>query len=399
MKRRKAVALLIETSNAYARGLLDGIIAWQREHEAWSIYLPEQERGAAPPAWLKSWQGDGIIVRIETEAIANAVRRTNLPVVDVSAARRVPDIPWVETHDEAIANLAAAHLLERGFRHLAFCGEQGFNWSQWRCEHFECRVKAAGATFHQYHSKSRFDHDFSWNRERQRLMNWLSQLPRPIGIMACYDIKGQQVLDACRELDIAVPEEMAVVGVDNDARICNLSTPPMSSIIPDSRRTGYEAARLLDAMMAGVNVPADAHLIPPLGIAERPSTDILAIDDADIVKAMRFIRQHAFDGINVGDVLKQVSLSRRALEDRFQRLIGRTPHQEIERLRMDRVKQLLVETSLPLQTIAQRTGFRHAEYLAVAFKRFTRQTPGQFRRHGGARGNKVGENEAARSTA
>jgi LacI family transcriptional regulator len=387
MKRRKAVALLIETSNAYARGLLDGIVSWQREHEAWSVYLPEQERGAAPPTWLKSWQGDGIIVRIETEAIASAVRRTGLPVVDVSAARRVPDVPWVETHDEAIAKLAANHLLERGFRQLAFCGELGFNWSTWRCGHFEQHVKAAGATFHQYHSKSRFDNDFSWTRERQKLVAWLGQLPRPVGIMACYDIKGQQVLDACRDLDIAVPEEIAVIGVDNDKRICNLSDPPMSSVIPDSQGTGYEAARLLDAIMSGETVPADAHLIPPLGIAERPSTDILAIDDADIVKAMRFIRQHAFDGINVGDVLKQVPLSRRALEDRFQRLIGRTPHQEIERLRMDRVKQLLVETTLPLQTIAQRTGFRHAEYLAVAFKRFTRHTPGQFRRNGGVNKN------------
>jgi LacI family transcriptional regulator len=395
MKRRKAVALLIETSNAYARGLLDGIVSWQREHEAWSVYLPEQERGAAPPTWLKSWQGDGIIVRIETEAIANAVRRTGLPVVDVSAARRVPDVPWVETHDEAIATLAANHLLERGFRQLAFCGEQGFNWSTWRCGHFEQRVKAAGATFHQYHSKSRFDNDFSWTRERQKLVAWLGQLPRPVGIMACYDIKGQQVLDACRDLDIAVPEEIAVIGVDNDKRICNLSDPPMSSVIPDSQGTGYEAARLLDAIMSGETVPADAHLIPPLGIAERPSTDILAIDDADIVKAMRFIRQHAFDGINVGDVLKQVPLSRRALEDRFQRLIGRTPHQEIERLRMDRVKQLLVETSLPLQTIAQRTGFRHAEYLAVAFKRFTRNTPGQFRRNGGVKKKNNGGEEDA----
>ncbi len=136
MQGRKSVALLIETSNAYARGLLDGIIAYQREHDPWSVYVGEQGRGAQPPTWIKNWKGDGIIARIETDAIASAVRRSHLPMVDVSAARLIPNIPWVETDDREIADLAAQHLIERGFERLAFYGEPEFNWSQWRQRHF-----------------------------------------------------------------------------------------------------------------------------------------------------------------------------------------------------------------------------------------------------------------------
>ena len=380
MARRRSVALLIETSNAYARGLLEGIIQYVRHHEAWSIFLPEQERGARPPGWLSRWRGDGIIARIETDEIARAVRGPRLPVVDVSAARRVPDIPWVETDDEAIARLAVQHLLERGFQHLGFCGDPSFNWSLWRQQHFTRLVAEAGRVCHVYESAPRWSAGYSWNREKRRLASWIRRLPRPIGVMASYDIKAQQLLDVCRELDVAVPEEIAVIGVDNDRLLCDLASPPLTSVVPNAPRTGYEAAALLDQMMAGQHVPPEAHLIPPLGIETRQSTDVLAIDDPDIAAALRFIREQACSGIQVGDVLRQVPLSRRMLESRFRRRLGRTPHEEITRLRIDRVKQLLAETDLSLAEIAGRAGFEHVEYLSVAFKREVGLTPGGYRR-------------------
>ncbi len=379
MSRRKSVALLIETSNAYSRGVLEGVIDYMRQHEPWSITLPEQERGASPPDWLSRWRGDGIIARIETDEIARAVRKTKLPVVDVSAARHLPDIPWVETDDQAIARLAAEHLLERGFRHLAFCGDAGFNWSVWRGQHFEQIVREAGCECHIHESIPRMDASYFWNREKQRLMTWLKRLPRPIGIMACYDIKAQQLLDVCRELEIAVPEEMAVIGVDNDRLLCDLADPPLSSVICNTRRAGYEAASLLDRMMSGETVVAEARLLEPLGIETRQSTDILAIDDPDVAIAIRFIREQACRGIDVSDVLRQVPLSRRVLENRFRKILGRTPHQEITRLRIDRVKQLLAETDLPLSGIASRTGFQHDEYMTVAFKKQVGIPPSKFR--------------------
>lgn len=379
MNRRPSVALLIETSNAYARGLLEGIVAYAREHDAWSIYLPEQRRGDAPPSWLSRWKGDGIIARIENEAIAKAVTKTRLPVIDVSAARLVPAIPWVETDDAAIARLAAEHLLERGFRNLAFCGEPRFNWSEWRCESFCHVVRHAGATCHTYETTTRDGPTASWDQEHRRLMAWIKKLPKPVGVMASYDIKAQQLLDACRELRIAVPEEVAVVGVDNDKLLCDLCSPPLSSVIPNAQRTGYVAAQLLNRLLSGEKVPPEAHLIEPLGVQTRQSTDVLAIDDRDIAAAVRFIREHACEGIKVADLLRAVPLSRRVLESRFTKLVGRTPHDEILRVKIERAKQLLVETDLSLALVAERTGIEHVEYLSVAFKRVTGQTPKDFR--------------------
>lgn len=380
MKHRRQVALLIETSNAYARGLLQGVTGYILKHEAWSVFLPEQERGAAPPSWLARWRGEGIIARIENEEIAAAVRKSKLPAVDVSAARKLDDIPWVETDDQAIANLAAQHLAERGFKNFGFCGVHGFNWSTWREQHFVSQIESNGGTCHVHNVPTRGSKGVPWNREQTKLRQWLRQLPKPIGVMACYDIQAQQLLDACREEDIAVPEQVAVIGVDNDRLLCELAMPPLSSVIPDSFRSGYEAASLLDRLMDGESVPANAHLIKPLGISTRQSTDVLAISDPDIANAARFIREHACSGINVADVVKQVPLSRRVLESRFRELLGRTPHQEIARYRLARVKRLLTETDLPLSEIAARSGFRHVEYLTVAFKKHLGVPPSKYRK-------------------
>ncbi|MFV0446811.1 MAG: XylR family transcriptional regulator [Planctomycetaceae bacterium] len=376
--RRRSVALLIETSNSYARGLLDGIIAWERAHEAWSIYLPERERGASPKS-LEAWRGDGVIARIETADIANAVQELDVPVVDVSAARHVSNVPWVETNDRAVSTEAFEHLQERGFRHFAFCGDPGFNWSNWRRDAFVELVTQAGGDCLVHDSLPLYGANYSWTHERKRLETWVQSLPRPIGIMACYDIKAQQLLDVCRDLDIPIPEELAVIGVDDDRLVCELSHPPLSSVAPNTYRTGYEAAALLDRMMAGESVPAEAHLIVPIGVTARQSTDVLAIDDADVVAALRYIREHACHGISVADVLRRVPVSRRQLESKFSSLLGRTPHAEILRLRMDRTKRLLAETDLSLSEIAHLVGFQHTEYLSVAFKREVGSTPRDFR--------------------
>lgn len=371
------MALLIETSNAYARSLLQGVVHYIREHQPWSFHLMEQGRGDDPPPWLKRWNGDGIIARIETPRIAAAVVKAGVPAVDLSAARLVPELPWVETDDEQIARLAAEHLLERGFKHFGFCGDARFNWSVWRERHFCARIEAAGGTVHRYLPAAVAAGDLT--AQLADLRRWLSELPKPIGIMACYDIRGQQVLDACRSAGLAVPGEVAVIGVDNDELLCDLASPPLSSVIPNGHRTGYEAAALLDRMMAGRSVAPTASLIAPLGVAARQSTDVLAVDDRDVARAVQFIREHACDGINVGDVLRAVPLSRRVLEQRFQRMLGHTPRQEILHVRLARVQQLLAETDLPLYLIAERTGFEHVEYLSVVFKRETGKTPRAFR--------------------
>ena len=388
MKKRPRVVLLVETSNSYCRELLKGIYAYIQESGPWSTFLTEQARGDPAPKWvLDNLQGDGIIARIENRHIAQAVMKTGLPVVDVSAARVVPEIPWVETDDAAMARLAAEHLLDRGFKHFGFVGSDQFHWSRWREEAFVQATTHAGGTcaiFRPQPSGRRLRMNLM--EEEKQLVAWIQKLPRPVGVMACYDVRGQQLLDVCHRIGVAVPDEMAVVSVDNDEMLCSLSDPPLSSVIPDSYRTGYEAVRMLDRLMSGKSPGKHSLKIAPLGIVTRQSSDVLAVADHHISQAMHFIREHACEGIKVDDVLKAVPLSRRVLEHRFKKLLGYSPHDEILRMQFQRVTELLNNTALPLASIAEHAGFRHAEYLSVAFKKRFGITPSEYRRQHQHRG-------------
>ena len=393
IRKRKSVALLIETSNAYARGILEGIVEYQRSRDHWSIYLPELDRGANPPSWFRRWSGDGVIARIETDTIAALVSSLRVPTIDVSAARRVPKIPWVETDDRRVADLAYEHLREKGFRHFAFCGPKGFNWSKWREEYFRKRCENDGLDCSTYWtSMSRQTTPNAMNSTqppKPQMEDWLQSLPKPTGLFCAYDIQAQIVLDQCRNLEIQVPEQIAVIGVDNDSILCNLSHPPLSSVIPDARGAGFYAAKLLDDWMnqgrakkshSASLFTKSSKLLEPLGVEQRQSTDITAVTDLNVASAVRFIRDHACDGINVSHVLQYVPLSRRKLEYQFVEAIGCTPHAMITRIRLSRVSQLLRESELSLEEIANRCGFEHPEYMSVVFKRMTGISPGQFRR-------------------
>lgn len=378
MKQPRKVALLIETSNAYARGLLHGIVSYLREHQPWSLHLAEHTRGDRPPSWLAGWEGDGVIARIENEAIAHGLRRLKIPVIDVSAARLLPRLPWFETDNTEFARLAYGHLAERGFKHFAYCGEDRFPWSRLRGAAFAGFARAAGHEVFTHQAAKNFAPDDEG--QIADIATWLQGLPKPVGVMACYDLRGQQVLDACRRAGLTVPEEVAVIGADDDELLCELSSPPLSSVIPDTHRTGYEAAALLDRLMAGEKVPpGTTRLIPPLGLTTRQSTDVLAIDDSNLAKALHFIRDNACRDINVSDVLRAVPQSRRIFESRFKKLTGRTPHDEIVRVQINRVKELLTGTNLPLDQIAGLAGFAHVEYLSVVFKKKTGMPPGKYR--------------------
>ena len=371
----RQVALVIETSNAYARGLLGGIHQYLLSHPAWSIYLGEHSRQETDLSWLEGWTGDGIIARIENWQIAARIRQLGVPTVDVSAARLLPDLPCVETDDEKIAAMAVDHLVSRGLRNFAYCGDERFAWSIKRREWFRIRLAERGLLCHDFdvvQSGTVAD-------DRAAMSRWVKELPKPIGILACYDIAGQEVLEACKIAAVAVPDEVAVLGVDNDELICNLTSPPMSSIQSDPSRTGFLAAQLLDKMMAGARVPGEMHLVEPLRTVTRQSTDILAVDDAVVGKALRFIRDRAGQPTSVAEVSRHVGLARRALDLRFERLIGHTVHAEITRVRMERLAELLVQTDATLPQLADRLGFPHAEYMGVAFKRYSGRPPGEYR--------------------
>jgi LacI family transcriptional regulator len=219
----------------------------------------------------------------------------------------------------------------------------------------------------------------------RRAVAWVRTLEKPVGIMASFDPLGRQILQACRLAGVEVPDEAAVVGVDDDELLCNLAEPPLSSVAPDTHRTGYVAASLLDRLMNGEAVEPRGYFVEPIGIAVRKSSDMLAIDDHDISSALRYIRENACRGISVGDILPVVPLGRRALESRFTKLVGRSPHDEIERVRLNRVQELLRQTDLSLAAIAAKTGFAHEEYLSVLFKKRIGLPPSAYRRRHGLR--------------
>ena len=376
------VALLVETSNAYARGMLAGVEEFISARGPWTVYLGEHGRGDRPPAWLERWDGDGILARVENENIARALESMRLPVVNLSFAPLIAAAPTFTTDNAGIAELAAGHFLERGFRHFAYCGRQEFVWSIDRGEGFVRRLAAVGRKCAVFSRPARVAADS--DAEIESIASWLRTLPKPVAVLACYDFRGQQVLDACRRAGFTVPDEIAVLGVDNDELLCALSPPPLSSVILNSRRSGWLAAEALDLMMRGKRVPAVVTHVPPLGVATRQSTETMAVDDVQVAKAVRFIRERACSGIDVSDVLRACPMSRRALEQRMKSVIGRTPHAEILRVQIARARQLLAATALALPEVAEKCGFRHAEYLSVAFKRETGVAPSEYRRERGS---------------
>lgn len=372
------VALLIETSNGYGRGLLKGISHYIREHEQWLVYLCDQDWGSSPGFALRRWKGDGIIARIETPAIAAALRGVKIPIVDVSSSRLMPKLPWFENDYHAIAKLALEHFTARGFKRLAFCGDRRYQWARWIRDHFTGIVREAGHACYVIEPKR---HSALGNEiEMQEITAWVKSLPKPIGLLACNDFAGRGVLEACRIASIQVPDEIAVLGQDNDEVFCELSAPPLSSIQQNSARVGYEAAAGLARLMRGEALGNEGVLVPPSGIVTRQSTDVLAIEDRSVVQAVRFIREHACEGINVKDVLKALPQSRRLMESKFRKVLGHTPHDEILNIQLAKVKLLLVESDHSMESIAERTGFNYVEYLSVAFKRVFGMPPSEYRK-------------------
>ena len=380
--RLKHVALIVESAVAPRRLMLTGVARYIQEHEPWAVYLKPHAVESSLPRWLKNWKGDGIIAAM-TDRDTSIVAELGVPVVDVVGILRDERIPLVHTDDRAVGRLGAEHLLERGFRNFGFGEYVGWFWSAHRREGFQSTLRSKG-----------FDCDVHemplpgpgmggpevWEKRQAALAKWLAGLPKPVGIMATNDPMGRQILEACQRLAIKVPEEIAVVGADDDEPICRIAWPPLSSVIINDHQRGYEAAALLDRMMAGAAAPSEPIYVEPAGVATRASTDIMAIEDATVVEALRFLRDHCCDRINVDDVVREVPLSRSVLERRFRKIVGRSINSEIVRLRINRAIELLTETALELKVVAQKAGFGTQSYMSAVFQAKVGKTPGSFRK-------------------
>lgn len=378
--KRFHVALLVETSLASGRDILRGVASYVRTHEPWALYHEAHGLDDALPRWFHEWKGDGIIARVQDPAILDGVARMGIPTVDVLGL--VPDSPFPLVHvdDIAIARLAAEHLLERGFRRFGYFGIQGENWSERRREAFAERVEEAGCELSVCELPRMRRSGCSWEDIETTLTAWVRSLAKPCGIMVCSDQRGARLLEACRNAGVLVPDEVAVIGADDDEPLCDVCNPPLSSVRPDHVQVGFEAAALLGRMMRGETPATLSTLVTPRGVSTRLSSDVLAIEDRKIASVLRVLRENERGEIRVDDLARMVGLSRSVLQRRFRAAMGRSIHQEVLRLRIQHAQTLLLETELPLVEVAERTGFRHQEYMGSVFKSRTGKTPGSFRR-------------------
>lgn len=303
-----------------------------------------------------------------------------IAVVSLRHLHPKPDFPTIFPDQKLISERIAEHFLERGFLNFGYVGVPGNRgWEQQRRAAFINILNERGVSNLTIRS-TLADRGLSWEEEEEQIAEWVSALPTPIGIMVNHDTQGVQILDACRRINIRVPDDVAIVSVDNDPVLCEVATPPLSSLDQHVHKLGFEAALKLDQMMRGEKVESRNYFLEPGHVVTRNSSDALAISDPRIVKAVRFIREHACQDVDVDAVARIAGMSRRALETKFRKLINRSPLEEIQEVRFRRVRQLLLETDYVLPQVAELAGFQYQEYLVRFFKKRTGMTPGQFRR-------------------
>lgn len=374
------VVLLIESSRSSGRSLLRGIADYARYRGPWAFYW---EPGGLEKVWpqLKTLDADGIILR-DVEKLDD-VLAYGLPAVVVGHSKQeIPGLANVITDSDAIGSMAAEHLLNCGFGHFAYCGFEGLPWSNLRGQSFSGRLTKGGFKAHFYPGLPAHDIP-GWKGERYYIAEWLKSLPKPLGLMACNDDRGEQVIEACKIAGLQVPDEVAIIGADNDELVCDLSDPPMSSIAINFERAGFESAQVLDRLMHHRAVRDKKILVPATHVVPRRSTDIVAVNDRQVANALRFIRDRAREVIAVPDVARAAGLSRRVLEKRFQQLLRRSVLSEIRRVRVSQICRMLVETNESISQIGSALGYTGTEHLARYFRQEKRMTPLTYRRQFG----------------
>jgi LacI family transcriptional regulator len=335
---------------------------------------------------IKDWGATGIIVR-EQEGLDELLSLGLPTVVSPLTVRSIPGLPCIYTDCFSIARLGAEYFLKLGFRHFAFCGYYNvppFAWSEDRAKVFGEVVAQAGFKAHIYEPpKSRVQR--AWENEQLIMADWLKSLPKPIGLMTCADDRSENVIEACKIAGINVPEELAILGTDNDEVICDLSYPPLSSIALNVERAGYEAAELLDKGMKGQKMGGKMLLVRPLYVVTRQSTDVMAIEDKEVAEAVRYIRQNAKNIIQVNDIANAVAVSRRSLERKFRRIFGCSVHKEIRRVRVEQMGRFLVGTNHSILRIARTFGFPGVDHISRYFRKEKGMSPQAYRKQYGSK--------------
>jgi LacI family transcriptional regulator len=381
MSQFQRIAILAGQDLGYCRGLFRGIHAYASHRMRWVF------RDAPPDMQvlgsLREWQPDGIIAHLFEKKFARHVIALRKPLVNTTNTLMQLKVPLVEVDHRRVGQLAAQHFIERNFTNFGYFGSRWTGFSRQREQGFREALKVVGHTVSSCYAEylPRPAAGTSWNRVDFEVRDWLLVLPKPVAILASNDLPARHLAELCRSLDLLVPEQVALLGVDNDQLECLLCNPPLSSVVNPSEQIGYEAAKLLDRLMSGHRPPSGPILVPPSHIITRQSTDVVAVADAEVSAAVRFIRDHAAENINAARVVHALSVARRGLERRFRDVLGRTILQEIQRVRVERAKHLLVETDLPMPVVAARSGFSSPQRLATVFRQLSGMSPLSYRAH------------------
>ena len=369
---RKRVALLVETSLGSGREILRGIARYAQQSDQWQLFHAARGLEEKVPEWLRKWSGDGVIARIQDEAMARELKKLNLPVVDVLGVAGATGFPLVHVDDERIGSEVARYFMDRGYRNFGFYGIAGENWSLRRGDAFRASCERAATT--QGVGVLQADRG-----EVGDVGEWLKSLPKPVAIMVSSDQRGLELLEACREENLEVPERVAVVSVDNDVPLCEISSPPLTSVRAGHQRVGFEAAQLLGRMMQGGSGPDEPLLVPPTGIVTRQSSEGQAIDDVVVARGLHFLHGHLGEAMNNQSIASAAGVSRTVFQRRFRQAMGTSVRDYLTQQRLKRARDLIENSELTFVDIAQRCGFKHQEYLGYVVQKHFGTTPGKMR--------------------
>jgi LacI family transcriptional regulator len=372
------VALCMQLTDFYEHGIARGVVRFAKTRPDWRLYGYGWMFRPLNDLELKS--GDGIIARVESRTDADRLAALGLPLIDVAGAYARPGFRSVTNDDFLTGYKAGVHLRSCGFERFAFLGVEGTIWSEERRAGYAAALGPAASPLPLLERGLALWED---GRVKEDLTAFLKRLRTPAAIFACNDTAGLRACELAGRLGIAVPDSLAILGVDDEDILCELASPSLSSIMLDCESIGHRAASTLEAILEGGGPsPGSRVAIPPKEVAERESTRVYTCSDPLVSKAATFIRAHAHEGIGVPDLLAVLSSSRRALEVRFRAAMGRSLHDEIVSVRLARARRLLLESDRGIEEIAGECGFGALQRFHAAFKKGEGMTPGEWRRRG-----------------
>ncbi|MDC0936675.1 XylR family transcriptional regulator [Pirellulales bacterium] len=376
----RRVALLIDTSMSWGVRIIKGIHQFAQEEGKWLFHVEPRGRYEAMSI-PQGWTGEGIIARINRQELADEIAASGIPAVNVSWYDfSGPNVARCTVDERETGRMAAEYFLGAGFHHFGYCGPRHRpGYQDLLAEEYRDVLQVAGYSCESYRAQTESPNTIPWDEQLASLVAWLSLLPRPTAILCWSAAGGRQVTEACHYAGIRVPDDVAVLGGENDDLMNEISDPPLSTIDQPGERVGLEAARILSRMMRGEPKPEEPTLLSPTRVIVRHSSDILAVDNQVVRTALRLIHEQAREGVNVAGIISQMHIARRALEQRFIQHLGRTPAAEIRRVRIEVAKQLLVETELNMGEIARKCGFREQDLFSRTFRRALGMTPSHYR--------------------